>query len=998
MKGKFLLFFYLISVSYVFGQNIKVSGTVTDASDQGPLIGVAVNVKGGTAATQTNVDGNFTIDVPANGTLVFSYIGYATKEVAVNNQTNINVTLSFGLQELEQVVVVGYGTQRKRDLTGSITSIKGEDVAKSPNVNPVSSLQGRVAGLTIVNSGNPGAAPTVRIRGINSTNSASPLYVVDGVFQSNIDYLNSADIESIEVLKDPSSIAVFGLQGGNGVIIVTTKRAEKGKTNVTYQGSTGFQKITKFIDVVDAEGFKKLYSAQLANINAAPFDFTNFTANTNWQDLITRTAAMNNHSLTISNTGEKTTTLLNIGYNNQQGVVKYGGYNRFVARFNQETKINNNIKVGGDITGNYFDLQSSGATLNRALWAAPITPAKLDDNTYYRRPSFQTQVGNAVAEMDAARNNSINKGYRFVGNLFGEVKFLKQFKLRSSFYADLGFNSGRGYTPLPYSYISIGENGAPDNITRDENANTSVRQNSNQYRKFQQDHTLSYDSVFNNKHKINAVVGFTTLYEDNTVLSGSRTDTTLNIPNDPSFWYVGVVEPNNPTSLSGGGGQTAQVGYLARVSYSYANKYLVNASIRRDGYSRISSANRYGTFAALGLGWVISEESFFDNKFVDFLKLRASWGGTGNGLGVDRNFFEPTLTIEGAGVFGENIYSSKRPAYLVDPNLKWETTEGLDFGIDARALNGRLSIEANYYDRTTKDIISRITLPNNSKRYVTNLGTISNKGVEVAIGWNDKIGNDFTYSISPNFSYNKNRVESLGDNFNFTLTGNDGVNRTVTGEPIGHFYGLRQIGIYQTTADLDKYPGYPNSLPGDIIYADTNNDGVISPADRENLGNPFPSWNYGINVSLGYKGFDFLVQGQGVADNYIFTERRTATFAVINYETNRLNAWSGPGSTNIEPILNNSRSNNYQFSTHYLEPGDYFRLRTVQLGYNINKDLLNKTFVKTLRLYVSGQNIKTWSKTTGYSPEVPIGILDGGADNGVYPLPAVYTFGINASF
>ena len=999
MKGKFLLFFYLISVSYVFGQNnIKVSGTVKDASDQGPLIGVGVNVKGGTAATQTDVNGNFTINAPANGVLVFSYIGYNTVEIPVNNRTAIAVALTGSLNELEQVVVVGYGTQRKRDLTGSITSIKGEDIEKLPNINPISSLQGKVPGLTIVNSGTPGAAPTVRIRGVNSTNSADPLYVVDGVFQSSISYLNSADIESIEVLKDPSSIAIFGLQGGNGVIIVTTKKAAKGKTNVSYQGATGFQKITKFIDVVDAEGFKKLYSQELANINAAPFDFTNFTANTNWQDLITQTAAINNHSLSISNSSDKTTTLLNLGYNQQEGVLKYGEYQRFVARFNQETKISENIKVGGDITGQYYDQKSSGADLNRALWAAPIVPAKLNDSTYYSMPNFQTQVGNTVANMDAARGNAYSQGYRFVGNLFGEVKFLQKFKWRSSFYTDLSFNNARGYTPLPYYFISLGQTAAGNTISYNDQANTSVRQSSDQFKKFQQDHTLSYDTEINKKHRINAVVGFTSIYEGSTTIAGSRTDTTLSIPRDPRFWYLNIADPLNPTTLSGGGSETAQVGYLARVNYAYANKYLVNASIRRDGFSRISPANRYGTFGAVGLGWVVSEESFFKNEYVNFLKLKASWGTVGNGKGIGRNYFEPTLSTSGSAVFGENIYSAVTPAYLIDPNLKWETTEGLDLGFETRAFNSRLSLEATYYDRTTHDIISRITLRDVGKIYYTNLGDISNKGFEFSLGWNDRIGSDFTYSISPNFSYNKNKVESLGQDIDFQLIGNGGVNVTRTGESIGHFFGYRQIGIFQSVSDLSNYAGHANSLPGDIIYEDTNGDGVITPLDRVNLGSPMPSWNYGINIALGYKDFDFLLQGQGVAGNYIYTQRRAQTFATINYESNRLNAWSGPGSTNVEPILNKSRENNNLFSTYYLEPGDYFRLRTVQLGYTINKDILNKSFVKNLRLYVSGQNIKTWSKTTGYSPEVPIGILDGGADNGVYPLPAIYTFGINASF
>lgn len=1002
MKLKALLVLLcLFPCLYVSAQSIKVTGSVTEATNNETLIGVNVKAKNSDAATQTDVNGNYSITVPANETLVFTYLGFVTQEVPVNNRTTVNVALATSKQQLEQVVVVGYGTQRKRDVTGAITSIKGEDIEKQPNVNPVASLQGRVAGLTVVNTGSPGASPTVRIRGINSTNSADPLYVVDGVFQSNIDYLNSADIESIEVLKDPSSIAIFGLRGGNGVIVVTTKRAAKGQTRITYQGSVGLQKVNNFIDVVDAEGFKQLYSTQLANINAAPFDYTNYTANTNWQDLIFRTAALTNNSLSISNSGEKSTTLINLGYNNYEGVLKFGRFQRYVGRINQQIKLNKNLKVGGEITVNHFNLRGSGVNFNSALWSAPIVPVQYDENTFYSMPSFQrAQVGNPIATLYQTNNNTINKGYRGVGNIFAELKFLKQFTLRSSFYTDLSFNGSRGYTPLPNRFINLGEGTTPTDTTVNINGRTSVRQNQDEFRKFQQDHTISYDSLFNNTHRINAVIGFTTLYEGNTKISGSRTDTTLNIPRSPEFWYLGISQASNPNTLDGTGDENAQVGYLARVSYGYKDKYLLNASIRRDGSSRISPENRYGTFGAVGLGWVITEEDFFKVNTIDFLKLRASWGTVANAQGVGRNYFEPVLRTSGVGVFGENVYASATPDYLPDPNLKWEVTRGIDLGVDLRAFNSRLSGEFNIYDRTTKDIISRITLPGaaGSIAYLTNLGSISNKGLEVALGWNDKIG-DFSYGISPNFSINKNKVESLGNNFNFTLFGNDNVNRTITGESIGHFFGYRQIGVYQTTADLDRMPGFANSLPGDIAYADLNGDGAITPADRENLGSPFPKWSYGINVNMGYKGFDFLVQGQGVAGNYIFTERRSSNFAILNYESNRLNAWTGPGSTNVEPILNNTRANNFLFSSHYLEPGDYFRIRTLQVGYTLTKNLISKTPLKGLRVYLSSQNIHTWSKTTGYSPEAPISsILGGGADNGVYPVPAIYTFGVNATF
>ncbi|RZK61288.1 MAG: TonB-dependent receptor, partial [Pedobacter sp.] len=338
--------------------------------------------------------------------------------------------------------------------------------------------------------------------------------------------------------------------------------------------------------------------------------------------------------------------------------------------------------------------------------------------------------------------------------------------------------------PLPSRFINLGENGLPTDTTINENGRTSVRQNQDEFRKFQQDHTVSYDSVFNNNHRINAVVGFTSLYEGSTNLNGSRTDTTLNIPRDPQFWYLGIADQSNPGNFNGGGAENAVLGYLARVSYGFKDRYLLNASIRRDGSSRISPKNRYRTFGAIGAGWVISEESFFNNvKSIDFLKLRGSWGTVGNTNGLGRNYFEPNLVQSGIGVFGDNIFTSVAPEFLPDPNLKWETTRGIDIGLDLRAFSGRFSAEADFYNRKTVDLITRITLPGSSGNvtYFTNLGSISNKGIEISLGWNDRIGEDFTFNISPNFSYNKNNVESLGSDFNFTLTGNGGINRTITG-------------------------------------------------------------------------------------------------------------------------------------------------------------------------------------------------------------------------
>lgn len=991
-------------VNKLLSINIDIHGKVTN-EEGAPLVGVSVTVGGSTTGTSTGPDGTYTINAPEEGTLNFSYVGYKSQVVNVSSRTTIDITMEKDVSTLSDIVVIGYGTQKKRDLTGSIAVVKGEDIAKQPSTNPVASLQGKVAGLTVVNSGQAGSSPTVRIRGVNSTNNADPLYVVDGILQTNIDYLNSADIESVEVLKDPSSIAIYGLQGGNGVIIITTKKAKRGQTRINFQSSVNLQKVNNLIKVTDAEGFKKLYSAQLANLNAAPFDFSNYTANTNWQEQVLRTALQSNNSLSVSNSTDKSTTYLNIGYSNQQGVLKYDKYQKYVARLNEEIHINKNIRVGGDITGFHFKQNPPagvGNLTNKATWAAPVVPIKAGPGLYYAMPSFQrAQVDNPVALIDQNDGTAFNEGYRVTGNIFAEIKFLKNFTWKSSVYTDLSFNQSRSYGALPYHYIDLGEGGSPTDTSYAINPHTSVNQSSTLYKTFQQDHTLTFDKDFGDHH-VTALAGFSTLYHYMESINGNRTDTSFNIPNDPMFWYLDVAQQSNPGTYGGGAGEDASMSYLARINYSFKGKYLVNATFRRDGTSKFSPKHQFGNFGSVGLGWVLTDEKFLQPvSWLNFLKLKASWGTVGNGLNIGNYLSYPVLLNSNVGIFGNNVYPSVVPKYIPDPNLHWEKVEGKDVGFEARLLDNRLNLDVDFYDRKTHDILTTIVLPGASGNvnYFTNLGTIDNKGIEVSAGWHDKIGKDFSYTINGNFSVNKNDVESIGNNINFQLLGNGGVNVTETGKSIGYFFGYVQTGIYQTTAQLDKEPHMASSAPGDVAYKDVNNDGKIDQNDRTYLGTPFPKYNFGGNISLDYKNFDLGIELQGVAGNKIYVQRRTATFAILNYETNRLDAWTAAGTTNIEPILDNTRSNNYLFSTYWLEPGDYLRIRTVQLGYTFNPKILQTKGVQSFRLFISGQNLATFTKATGYSPEVPISDpIAAGADNGVYPVPAIYSFGVNLTF
>ncbi|MBV9962282.1 MAG: TonB-dependent receptor [Parafilimonas sp.] len=997
-----------------------VTGKVT-GENNAPLPGVSVLVKGTAKGTVTGTDGSYSINAATTDVLVFSYVGYTSQEVAVNGRTEINITLVSSNAELAQVVVIGYGTQKKRDLTGSIAVVSGDVVSKMPSTNPVSSLQGKVAGLTIVNSGQAGSSPTVRIRGVNSTNNADPLYVVDGIQQTNIDYLNQADVESIEVLKDPSSISIYGLQGGNGVIIITTKRAKKGQTTINFQSNTGIQSVTHKISVVDAAGFKKLYNQQVANVGGLPFDFSQYNAlsgNSNWQNEIFRSAILTSNSISVSSSTEKSTTYLNIGYSNQQGVEKFDQYEKYIGRLNEEVRLTNNIRIGGELNGFYYKQNPPVDGIeNEAIWAAPVTPIQASPDLYYSTFRIQrAQVGNPVAIINNANGHTLNSGYRFTGNIFAEIKFLKHFTWKSAFFTDLTFNQTRGYTPLPYDYINIGDNTDPAHpvptdttFASDPNNHnhTSVNQSTDNFKTYQQDHTLTFDKTFGGHH-LTVLAGFSTLYHYHEKIAVDRTDTTLNIPDDPMFWYVYIAQASNPSHFNQDPNtnyqeEDASTSYIGRINYTFKNRYLLNVSYRRDGTSKFSPSHQWGNFGSVGVGWVVSDENFMQNiGWINFLKLKGSWGTVGNGLNIGNYLSYPGLRNSDVAIFNNNIYAAVRPAYIPDPNLHWEMVEGKDAGFELRALHNRLSFDVDLYDRKTHDILTSVPLlPTISDlSYLTNLGTIDNKGIEISAGWTQTISKDLSFSINGNYSINKNKVISIGNAFNFEIdnvAGDQTINKTTSGYSIGYFYGFIQKGIYQSDEAIAKGPYValtPAPKPGDISYVDVDGNDTINQNDRTYLGSPFPKYNFGVSISLNYKNFDFEIDGQGVAGNEIYLQRRTYNFTTLNYETNRLGAWKKPGSSNVEPILDPGRSNNYLFSSYWLEPGDYFRLRTIQIGYTFKADRIK--FAKNLRIYLSAQNIKTFTKATGYSPEVPINDpTRAGADNGTYPLPAIYSFGVN---
>ncbi|HEY9487712.1 MAG TPA: SusC/RagA family TonB-linked outer membrane protein, partial [Chryseosolibacter sp.] len=529
---------------------------------------------------------------------------------------------------------------------------------------------------------------------------------------------------------------------------------------------------------------------------------------------------------------------------------------------------------------------------------------------------------------------------------------------------------------------------------------TKVNQEKRNYTTWQMDHTLTYAKSINDVHDFTVLAGITQQLKSNDFIKGGRQSRSpLNIPNDPNYWYLGIGSDDVTRTNDGGAEEQAFLSYLFRLNYSFNNKYLLNASFRRDGTSKFSPTNRWGNFPSIGAGWIITEESFLrDQSLVEFFKLKASWGRLGNDK-VGNYLYYPLLNTGVTAVFGENVYPAAVPEYIPNPDIHWEVVQGTDIGFEAEAMNGRMNVEFDYYNRETQDILVRLTIPGavGASQSLTNAGTIVNKGIEVTLGWNDRFSDDLTYNIAANFTTIHNEVTSIGDNIGYNIT--EGAARTAVGHPIGAFFGYIQEGVFQTAEEVATSAQSATAKPGDIRFKDIVADGIIDDKDRTFIGSPTPDYVFGGSLGLNFRNFDFSVDVQGVVGNEIYKARQTATFAILNYEQNRLGRWTGPGTSDKEPLLDNTRSANFQTSTYFLDPGDYFRIRNVMLAYNIPRTVLDRFNMKGAKIYVNAQNLVTFTEATGYSPEVggdkPVAF---GIDNGTYPLPATYSVGINLNF
>ena len=889
LKSLFLLVCLVLSGTTVFAQEKTVTGVVTDSFNE-PLIGASIVVQGTTNGVITDLDGKYSIKVTPGATLQFSYVGMEKQSIKVGNQSIINVQLKDDSQMLAETVVIGYGSAKKRDLTGSITNIKGDEIANKPVANPLSALQGKVAGVQVINSGRAGEDPEIRVRGTNSINGYKPLYVVDGLFNDNINFLNPQDIESMEILKDPSSLAIFGVRGANGVIIITTKKAKVGQTRVNINGSFGFKSVPNQIEMVDAAGFKELYNEQLRNEGNPEFDFTGWNGNTNWQDEIFQTGFITNNNVSITGASEKHSFYLGAGYAYEQGNIKNEKYSKITLSVSNEYKLTDNFRVGFQFNGARI-LPADTKTVTTAVRATPVATVFNDQyGLYTTLPEFQkAQMNNPMVDVDLKANTTRAENYRGSGNVYAEWDFLKHFQFKAMFSMDYASNNSRKFTPI----IQVYDASAEGNIVTLGDGKTGVSQAKQTEMKTQSDYLLTYTNTWGD-HSLTATAGFTTYYNKLENLGAARAQGVgLVIPDNPDKWYVSIGDAGTSTNESTQW-ERATVSMLGRILYNYKGRYLFNGSFRRDGSSAFSyTGNQWQNFYSVGAGWLISEEEFMkDITWLDMLKLKGSWGTLGN-QNLDKAYpAEPLLSNAYSAVFGtpSAIYPGYQLSYLPNATLRWEKVEAWEVGAEANFFRNRLHLEGVYYKKTTKDLLAEVPGISGTVPGIGNLGSIENKGIELAINWRDQIG-DWNYSIGGNLTTIKNKVLSLVQEGYSIISGDKSQSYTMAGFPIGYFYGYKVEGVYQNQAEIDNSP--KNTLatvtPGDLKFVDVDGNGEITPADRTMIGDPTPDVTYGINFSVGYKNWELGVDMMGQAGNEIYRTWDNYNWSQFNFMKQRLN-------------------------------------------------------------------------------------------------------------
>lgn len=991
-------------------QTVTVTGTVLSSEDGQPLPSVTVREKGTNNGMTTDIDGKYRLTVPNNqAVIVFSFVGFVTQEVLVGNQTTINITLAPDISELGEIVVVGYGSQEQKDLTSSISTIKTEEISKTPTAQAMQALQGKVPGLQIVSSGAPGAAPTVRVRGVGSLEgNAAPLYVVDGMFFNSIDFLNTSDIASISVLKDAAASAIYGVRASNGVILIETKSGSYNKpAEVVYSGYYGIQTAQNVLQVANAQQFTNYALATGSSADAAFIDNAlqrfgrsrvdpNIPAvNTDWySEVMEQYAPQQNHSLTVNGGSDKTRYSLGVSYFSQDGLMKFtrNKYERLNLRSKLDFDVTENFRVGGNINiSNGTQYIGENSVWFKSFFAVPILPAYDDLNTAASPYSFgNAQVlgyrGSQNPLNDLYYNDNRNKIGKFLANFYAELDLIPEtLKIRTAY---------------NYSFSQINAR----NVNFDFNDGVTEFQSSinrSHATTFNQiwDSYLTFNKQFDGVHNLTAVLGYSYRNETSEGLYARGTEI------DPSpdrlqeeLWYISLADLIDQGGTGDFGSKTYGSSYFSRLAYNYDDRYLVYGTYRRDGTNKFQQ--KWGDFFTVGAGWVMSEEDFFNVPIVDFLKLRGGWGQLGND-GVTASVGAPTVEQRFVAIDG-----NRTPGNVVIPTFdyvdRWETTEELNVGVSARMFNERLSVEADYFQRDTKDAAVTIILPLIRSNVRRSAASIRNEGFETAISWSDQIG-EIGYSIGGNLATLNNEVLDLGGPQYLDAGSAEFRQRSIIGNPLQAFYGYKTDGIFQNQSEIDNY-GYTSEFindaglePGDYKYVDQNADGVIDDQDRVVLGSYLPTLTYGFNLGVSYKNFDLSADFQGMTGHSILNRKRGEI--IFTTDTNidaelADNLWTGEGTSDKYPSAAGLRKGwNQSMSDYFVEDGSYFRIQNIRLSYKIIGKTVLGTEMPETRITFTAEKPLTLFNYNGFNPEVANGI-----DRQTYPIPAVYTLGLNIKF
>jgi TonB-linked SusC/RagA family outer membrane protein len=1011
-----LLSIFMLQSGFAQQRTLSVSGKITSSSDGMGIPGTSVIVEGTNSSTTTDFDGNYKIDVKSDGVLKFSFVGYKTQRISVNNRNSIDVVLQLETAELKEIVVIGYGTQKKKVSTAATSVVSAKDIQSVASADVVNALQGQTSGVNVTStSGQPGAGMVINIRGVGTAGNNSPLYVVDGVVVDNgIGYLDPSSIERVDILKDAAAASIYGARAANGVVLVTTRKGKDGKMNVALSSYTGYQQIAKKLDLLNTQEYTTIVNESRVNSGLSPLYTPQQIAgfpNHDWQDDLFNEGAMKqNHSLMITGGDKKSTLATGLSYYGQDGLIgsqtNQSKYERITFNVNSTSEvIEDHLKIGENFS--YANIESSGVSddgiysnsIRGFLNAAPIDAA-YDENGDFAHSVISSDIANPLGSL-YYNNFNENKIDRYVGNIFAEAKFLKNFTFRTSFGVDITNSTYRSYLPV-YSLSS-----------NTNNTVSSVTQSANKGLGWLFENTLQYKASINDAHHFDVLVG--TSAKENTSEYMSATGKNLNF-DDFAHAYLSNATDQTSNTVSGSRYDYSIQSYFGRLLYDYNNKYLFSATIRRDGSSNFGPNNKYAVFPAFSAGWNVDRESFFpENNVVKSLKIRASWGQNGNDQFAEQFAYMSTISSYDKsyhfGTTDETLQVGSSPDALSNPDLKWETSEQLDLGFDL-TLFSSLTFTFDYYDKTTKDWLVQASVPDiaGATAPFINGGDINNKGLEFGLGYRTNFGEDWTFSANGNASFNENEVVRIANaegiihgDTNLLFQGLDEMNRVEVGQPIGYFYGLKTDGIFQNASELTSVQ--PNAQPGDVRFVDLNGDGKIDANDKTKIGDPNADFTYGFNLEVTYKAFDFSIYTYGVAGSQNAFGVHDYTRAYNNYTTSILNRWTTEGTSNSIPRVTygtDANGNYTKFSDLYIQDADFFRIKTATLGCDLTKMTNSLGFFSKFRLYVAANNLFTFTQYQGMDPEIGFGNSNQswarGIDVGYYPQPRTYMIGLNVNF